>query len=220
MKRKQQQEPDFFAICNEHDLYYLLGLLFTDGNLNAEETRITLSLTNEKIIQCLYSCFSASFRKIYQYKPKLENANTIYTILNESKIAISKLKQMGYSSCNSINKPFPKIPDKNLGDFLRGVFDGDGCVYVSNTFKGKKYLTISITCASYDFTYGLKESLEKCGFHPTVVIDSRRKHNEIKTYYVKMNRQKEIEQFYEMIYKNSGIRNEEKYKKFCYEDIV
>lgn len=166
--------------------------------------------------------FSATKRKIYEYKPKSKNANKIYTIINESDITINELKKMGFSSCNSYTKEFPAIQEQYLWDFIRGIFDGDGCIYNSNYSKENKkyYKAISITCASNQFIYKLKQVLEQFNFHPTIVLDSRRKENEIKTYYLKINRQEEILMFFNNIYKNATIKNNTKYRKFCYEDIV
>lgn len=220
--KKQQNEPNIFDIDNKHDLFYLLGLIFTDGNLDNLEQRITLSLTDKKIIEYLYPLFSSNDRKIYEYKPKAKNANKIYTIINESNITITKLKEMGFQACNSTTKDFPDIPEKYIWDFIRGVFDGDGCIYNSNYNKKYKklYKAISITCASKSFIYQLKNIFESLGFHPTIVIDSRRKEQNIKTYYLKINRQQEIKMIFKEMYKNATIKNNTKYRKFCYEDIV
>lgn len=217
----QQKEPNFFLMKDINTLFYLIGLLFTDGNLDSCKKRITLSLTEKNVIYMLFPYFSSNDKKIYEYQPKSENANIIYTTINESTEAINILtNKYDFEPCNSVTKKMPNIPDEYFGDFLRGVFDGDGCVYISNKARGKKYLAISITCASQDFIYSLRGKLENLGFHPTIVIDSRRKEQKIKTYYLKRNRQQEIKNFYNLIYKNATIKNQTKYRKFYYEDIV
>lgn len=220
MLQNQNLEPDFFEIDNQDILYYLLGLLYTDGNLDKTKNIITLSLTDKTIITSLYPYFSANKRKIYEYQPKNINAHKAYTIINKSDKAISKLINMGFSPCNSLTKTFPQIPNEYFGSFLRGIFDGDGCVYISNTIKGKKYYSISITCASYEFVLSLKEKLEDLKFNPTLVIDSRRKDNINKTYYLKLNKQKEVKNFMNYIYKDCNIKNNTKYEKYYYENIV
>lgn len=42
-------DPNIFEIKDKDILYYLLGLIFTDGNLDVLETRVTLSLTQKKL---------------------------------------------------------------------------------------------------------------------------------------------------------------------------
>lgn len=214
--RQKAHDPDIFEIENKDILYYLLGLIFTDGNLDKEESRITLSLTQENVIRTLYPYFcDTQKRKVYEYTPKnCQNANTCYTILNTNTATISRLKLMTMTPCNTATKNFPDFPIKNVGAFLRGVFDGDGCVTISMIKYGKAYKRISITCAAPVFKDKLVMLLELLGLHPTVVIDSRRKDNEVKTYYICLNKQDEIKQFHDIIYNDAEIWFDYKRQKF------
>ena len=148
--RCRANDPDFFLV-EKHILSYTLGLLFTDENLNKEKTRLTLSLTEKNIIEKLYPYFfNTQKRKIYSYKPS-GNSNIIYTIINSNTTSINNIINLGMTLHNTITKPFPDIKNLILSDFIRGIFDGDGCVYISNTFKNYKYYAISISAASKDF---------------------------------------------------------------------
>lgn len=49
----------------------------------------------------------------------------------------------------------PNIPDEFFHAFVRGYFDGDGCVCL----KSHKYLSVSICCNSKVFLESLKEKL-------------------------------------------------------------
>ncbi len=57
---------------------------------------------------------------------------------------------------------FPNIPSEYVRHFIRGCWDGDGSVYVSN---GK--LRASYTCGSYAFIERLVQELFKIGIHKT-----------------------------------------------------
>lgn len=214
--RQKAHDPDLFCMKNKDMLYYVLGLIFTDGNLDKTETKITLSLTQKDIIDAIYPYFcDITKRRIYQYQPKnCKNANIIYTIINTNKDTINTLKQMSLTSCNSTTKDFPDIPFEYMNSFLRGMFDGDGCVFTTHTYKSKKYKKVGFSCASLLFVNKFINFLKNLGFHPTVVLDSRRKNNAIKTYYIFLNRQKEIKQFYKYIYSDACIYMQYKRQRF------
>ena len=138
--RQKSHDPDIFNITNKDVLYYLLGLIFTDGNLDKLSSRITLSLTQKDVIQKLYPYFcDTTKRKIYEYQPhNCKNANRSYTIINTNSDTIQKLKDMSLTPCNSATKDFPDIPLEYTSSFLRGVFDGDGSITAPLSYNGKK----------------------------------------------------------------------------------
>lgn len=217
--RCRANDPDVFDIQNDDIKFYLLGLLFTDGNLNKEENRLTLSLTSKETIEYLYPFFSdINKRKIYHYTPLKGNSNTSYTILNTNSSCIRKIKDLGLFPCNSNTKNFPTIEKKYLASFLRGIFDGDGCIYVSTIKRGKKYFAISFTCGSYDFTQGICNSLKQLGMTPTVSLDCRRKNNKNKTYYIHLYKEADIKTFYSTVYAVDNISI--KYKKERFREVI
>ena len=73
---------------------------------------------------------------------------------------------LGMYPCKSLTVKFPQIPLKALPHFVRGYFDGDGCVHLE---RGKgltqkiilKRLSVIFTSGSEDFLTGLREKLEK-----------------------------------------------------------
>lgn len=212
-------DPDFFT-SDIKVVSYLIGLLFTDGNLNKEKTRLTLSLTEKTVIEQLFPYFSdTEKRKIYKYQPS-GNVKPLYTILNSNIISIEKMQNIGMAPCNSANKPFPDLSELNLHDFLRGVFDGDGCIYCSSHFKEITYYAISITVASKLFAEGLINLLESIGLRPHLVEDSRRHLQEIKTFYIKIYRQEDIKAFAQYIYQDAYIKNNTKFEKFQKGDMI
>lgn len=214
--RQKSHDPDIFQIKNTDVLYYLLGLIFTDGNLDKDEKRITLSLTQKDVIDYLYPYFcDINKRKIYQYQPhNCENASICYTIINTNQETINKLKKMSLQSANSTTKTFPLIPLKHMSSFLRGVFDGDGCIFNSCKYKDTYYKKISITCGSKNFSEQLIQELTNLGIHSTLVLDSRRKHNANKTYYICINSQQDVWKFYSYIYTDANIFMNYKKQRF------
>ena len=214
-------DPNFFEMENKYILYYILGLIITDGNISIDNKKITLSLTDKDIIEKLASLMiDQEKRKIYIYTPQKGKASTTYTIVNTNDNAIQTLNNMNIHSNKTYSQTFPLVPDEYIYSFLRGVFDGDGCVYVSNkNYNG--YYSISITTASKIFADGLITTLKHLGYNPTVVVDSRRKTSVYKTYFIKLNKQKEVKSFMDNIYKNSfGFYINYKHDKYYNKNIV
>lgn len=64
--RQKAHDPDIFLIENDDLLYYLLGLIFTDGNLDKYEKRVTLTLTQNIIAFKEYIYNNASIYMKYK----------------------------------------------------------------------------------------------------------------------------------------------------------
>lgn len=88
-EKRKAHDPDLSKIEDLDLKFYILGLIITDGNIDKTNSKITLSLTNQKIIEKIYPYFcDINKRKIYKYKPKNKNAQMSYTIINTNKNSI------------------------------------------------------------------------------------------------------------------------------------
>ena len=79
-----------------------------------------------------------------------------FTIVSET--IYSDIIRRGGKERKSLNVKFPNIPKKYLPDFVRGLWDGDGCIYYS---KQNKSYAASYTSASYGFITELYCALKK-----------------------------------------------------------
>lgn len=186
-----------------------MGLLYTDGNINKEKNKITLSLADKDVIEKLYPLFSdIEKRKIYIFNDKNENHSQMYTIINTNKDAINELLNLGITEHKSLTIEFPNIIQQdNLLSFIRGVFDGDGSVYTQITRQnGKeyKYINISFTTGYIKFAKGLIENLKDLNIHSTLFADKRScKKNT--TYYVYIRKKDSVKKFVNLIYAHDNI---------------
>ncbi len=156
---KYTVNENFFDKWNEKSAY-ILGLIFSDGNIawNPKKSYWTLTITAcakdkdhlEKVRKIL--CIT----KPLTYSEKTNS----YRLTIANKSICQKLMKLGITPKKSLTVKFPQIPKEYLKDFIRGVIDGDGNVrYVDR--KRSPYFEITIASGSKKFCKGLIASVEE-----------------------------------------------------------
>lgn len=146
-------EHIFDTIDTEEKAYWL-GFLFADGNVSKRDNCFEMSLA-EKDKEHLekFNNFINHSRNIKLKKVKLNNkVFNAYKCSFNSKHFCDILKQYG---CVPQKSNILKFPDENIfsnknliKDFLRGYFDGDGCI----THCNKEHTIIAIKiCGTVEF---------------------------------------------------------------------
>ena len=103
-----------------------------------------------------------------------------------------------------ILQPPKEIPEEFLPHFIRGLFDGDGCI--TSSLKGSyESYQVDIT-STFLMVNWIKE---KVGMG-SIVKDSRRE----KTYYYTLGGNQQVIKFYHYLYNNATIYLNRKYNKF------
>jgi hypothetical protein len=90
---------------------------------------------------------------------KRENEKVLYLLKIGSSILYDDLSKIGLCPNKSLTMKFPNIPKKFMKHFVRGYFDGDGCVRVCMKKGKQQVLIISKLCTV--FTSGSKDFLEE-----------------------------------------------------------
>lgn len=199
--------------------YYILGLLFTDGNLDKSKSKLTLSLTEKELIEKLYPYFSdTKKRKIYYSNDTNTNHAPSYAIINSNSKVIEKVENIGIKPNKTLGLDFPELDSltKKIS-FMRGVFDGDGSVYKQVTRSNNKeycYTNISFTSGSEKFANGMMIYLSEMGIKSTLFVD-KRKTKKNYTYYVYIRKKEYVKKFFDLIYNNpNSIYMKRKYLKY------
>ena len=202
-------DPDITQIQDGDVKWYIAGLMFTDGNISKDYKKLTISLTDQTVIEKLYPYFcDTNKRKIYEEQPLYKDSKKIYSLLNTNKNSIEWLCSLGLTPCKSNTKVLPNVPEKYVYSFIRGVFDGDGSISLNycrdiarDYISPKKYGKLSIVSGSQQFAYGLADMFTKLGYTAHVHLENRRVNNENKTYYVSVNKQPHLRKLCEHLYK-------------------
>ena len=148
---------EFFSKLNPISAY-VLGFFFADGSMHISERGkyVVITSTDKIIIVCIKKWMQS--RHIIKIRKPLFNRRTRYVLKIGNKYLYNSLLQYGLHPHKSLTVKMPPI-EHNLRDFVRGYFDGDGCVYFEKS-KGIKQKTI-IRRLAVIFTSGSKEFLDK-----------------------------------------------------------
>lgn len=162
---------------------FVLGFMYADGHLEdssyirAKYLRFTS--TDYSLIQNVKH-WMGSDHKIIVVPPPTPNHKARYTIRIGSHKLYATLVTHGVTPRKSLTMQFPQVPVKHLPDFVRGYFDGDGCVFFEKG-RGKKQqsivkrLAVIFTSGSQIFLESLAKELEKnIGVTPRKVYTSQR----------------------------------------------
>lgn len=181
---------------------YILGIILSDGclsyNKHSNRYRITISMNDYELIEFLRSRYSPT-KKLYEYINAKGNGIT-YTFITTNDYDIRLLKQLGINERKSKNLVFPKVEKSYMNHVIRGIFDGDGSVYVNKTKSNNKlykYLNASITTGSEIFADDLIKILNNNSISAHKVKDSRK---DKMIWYVKIYSKTDVKKFYDYIY--------------------
>lgn len=147
---------------------YALGFIFADGSVFINRRGgcfLELTSTDLELIIKLKKIFSSNHT--IGVRPKNNSRKKVgYRLQIGSKELLKDLKKFGVIQNKSLVIEFPKVPNKYLGDFVRGYFDGDGGVsfgkyWRENRSKWQWVLSTRFTSGSKGFLIGLANSLSK-----------------------------------------------------------
>lgn len=129
-------------------------------------------------------------------------------VLNSDKI-YEDLSKLGFKENKSVlDFSIPSIPKELMSHFIRGYFDGDGCI----TIKTSGYSVVSFCCNSKLFLEELQQELLNNGIITRPITSSKRKNNLLYTLY--LSKRKNQLKFKEFIYKNADAFLQRKFDKF------
>lgn len=137
---------------------YWLGLMYADGCVKSTGPEISISLTDKEHVEKFKNAIGAVNHKISEIHDKrFENAKPLYAFRIKDKQLHADLIKWGCVPKKSlILSTFPNIPRDYIHHFLRGYFDGDGCLYYQ---KSTNNYRISFTSGSEDFLNEVKKEL-------------------------------------------------------------
>ena len=204
-------DSDFFAEINTEEKAYWLGFLTADGYLSANGyLELCLAEIDKEHIKKFKKSIGSQ-HKISEKKSVIDDKEfTSYRLSIKDQKISSDLRALGLDNDKSHTAyiPLDKIPNDMLPHYIRGLMDGDGCVYKTNT--SKCCVTICTTVSELmieDITNIIKEKLDI-----TVKYQQSKNRNPID---ICIYKHKDVKKFYEWLYKDATIYLDRKYDKFA-----
>lgn len=216
----------FFDSIDSEIKAYLIGFYLADGSLS-KDGRISISVTEkDQYILELYKKYISPHYKITLTKEH-KNRQTGYVSkpmanlrIKSAKIANTLTKyNIGNKKTYNNDIDLSFIPEKYFFHFLRGYFDGDGCVCVTNgtrkyTLKNgeEKYYTYqnynwNIISFNERHLYFIKDFLKKYNIKSNILKNK-------KCYLIEINKKEDFFKMRDLLYKDSNFyltRKKEKY---------
>lgn len=202
---------DFFERIDNELAAYWLGFMYADGCVLPQnkygEQEFKIQIRNQDLE--LLEKFKQDIQSTYpiRYDNSKSNPQVIQSLRSQK--TVNDLKKLGCVENKSLILTFPtleQVPQDYVRHFIRGYFDGDGSISAYRRKEThKKQYTVSFV-GTQSFIQGLYKHLKLGSIFP-----DKRKNN---SWYLNINGNHQIEQFYHYLYDDATRYMERKYLKF------
>ncbi len=173
MPMYRKVNKDFFKVWSG-DMAYILGFFAADGYMTVNKRGgqfwcidINDSILVEGIRAVIESNHKISVRRRH------DGNNFSFRLQIGSIEMCDDLRKLGFGPNKTHRLAMPDVPDEYFGDFVRGYFDGDGCVWTGDMHKEREtwthVISIIFTSCSNEFLLALKNRLEIFGIEKGVL---------------------------------------------------
>lgn len=203
-----------FEQIDTNDKAYILGLIFADGNLSKNNIEISLKKDDKQILEdiskVIYDNIYLKKRsgKIWFNKKqnKKYKSSAQYRFLITCKKTSIDLRNHGLIENKSLKIVMPKLEIQFISHFIRGYFDGDGCLFVSKKYKGTNRVTI---VSNYIFCEQLSSIINSI-----LQINSTVQNKTVNVGCVSISGNNQVQTFLNWIYTDANLKLNRKYEKF------
>lgn len=153
-KNRKNYQIEFDGVTNVFNAYFL-GLMLTDGYIQ-DDNKFGIDLTDEDCIAFISTITNKDYKK---YESNEDNRKPRYRLIFSDNKSLKKLNEYGIIRNKSkVLKGLNLTEEeyKYLPYIIRGIIDGDGCIYKTSYGAPAMY----ICSASYDFITWVKTILE------------------------------------------------------------
>jgi hypothetical protein len=181
--RKYEVNDNVFECIEDDYSAYVLGIISSDGGVFENKLTITqCGIEGEKMLNWVKDMINSN-HGLYHLKSDNEKHNDIYRLTIVSDKIVNDLLKYNITKNKKYLYNYPiNLDNRYMKSFIRGYFDGDGCVGVYNGKKIKNGKTYYHKYLKMSF-YGTKDFILKCKdilpYKPSVVLNKEKTHGEI-----------------------------------------
>lgn len=144
---------NYFKSIDTANKAYILGFIYADGCNTRRGLCIGIQEQDKEILDFIKSEMNISNELVYKKSIK-DNWSSLWELRISSIELSNLLTSIGCPPAKSLVLSFPDfIPDDLMSHFVRGYFDGDGCITICKKGYGRLYFT----CGSKKFITGLRD---------------------------------------------------------------
>lgn len=207
-------DHSFFSNIDNELKAYLLGFFAADGCVyNSYRFGLCLAEQDIEIINLYKEAIypEAYIKKVHNTKGAVARQPQILLRISSTKI-VKDLYRYGIGCRKTYSDMVVSdlIPKDLVRHFIRGYFDGDGCVSIHTKKSGNQSLRINISNGSNPILKSISSILESIKI--VSYVNRRVSINEYFT--LEINRKKSINIFYNYLYNNSNFYLSRKLNKF------
>lgn len=199
----------YFEKIDSSEKAYFLGLLLADGNVNEKRKSVRIGLQEEDsyILEKFKKAISSNNEVYFCHKP-LSYPNRKHKKVFEvtSEKFYNDLTNLGIVPRKSLIVKYPVINSFFEKDLIRGILDGDGCIYISK--NKKKYDQCRISwLGTYDVCNGILKYFKQ---HDIKLFINKKEN----IYSVGTSKKSDIIKICNILYNNTDLYLKRKFDKF------
>ena len=198
--RKYEINENYLEIIDTEDKAYFLGFMYADGHVYKRKSGFSLTLHNKDFD------ILKTFGNLLYKNPTDSNFDICdkYTAFGVCSVKMTNdLISHGCVPAKTFKITMPEINEKLMHHFLRGFYDGDGCIRVADS-------RVRLILTGYTgFLTEVRDHFEKMGIEG---ILRKIKENSVSEFTI--GRKRYVEKALDYLYENSSIYLNRKYNKY------
>ena len=212
--RRYSLNEHYFDEIDTSNKAYLLGMLYADGCNCESHYAITLTLQEEDrdVVEFMKKEleYGGPIRMNKLHDKNEKHKNQCILCINDMYMS-NKLKNFGVVNAKSLILTFPDWLNEQLyPHFIRGYFDGDGCV----SYDKKREKCCTKIVGTLEFCNKLSEILTDIGCKHNIIHPKQSKDSN--TYVLQTGGNKSSLLLLDYIYDNNNFHMNRKYQKYLY----
>ena len=212
-KNSKDVDLSFFELIDTKEKAYILGLIYSDGSIDKDGYGFSFVSKDYDQVYLLKSLLKSDHKicLVNSHDKRTNKTYSRYTIHICSKKMTTDLKNLGLHNSKSFSCNFPKIDMNYIWHFIRGLFDGDGCITKMHEKEGCLSFSMILSGELKD---KIKDFFNERGMSPTKdQVKFKNMDGSISS--LKYSSYKDLKFIYDNIYEDSNeLRLERKYELF------
>lgn len=145
-RKKYLINENVFDVIDTPEKAYLIGFIAADGSVSSNHysLKITINKKDEEILHLFKKVLNSNAPIAYCERNKNEKKYYYASLTITNKHIVEALNNIGILQRKTWGNTIPNINDKYFKDFVRGYFDGDGCI------TNVKYKNASVSISGFE----------------------------------------------------------------------